>query len=122
MRNGLGDALYNFYLRRAPKIIRCWIMAFSDQEIKQWTTITIVLSLERFRWMIYERTHEAAKKRTALWRALIHQGGEVTQTQIARAFNVTQQAVSKALKRKRNVRKRALSASARERATRVSAL
>ena len=80
------------------------IMTLSEPEIKQWVAITELLSREPIRSMLYARTrtaanartHEAAEKRAEIWRELVKQG--VSQTKIARAFGVTQQAVSKAIR------------------------
>jgi len=79
-------------------------MTLSEPEIKQWVAITELLSREPIRSMLYARTrtaanartHEAAEKRAEIWRELVKQG--VSQTKIARAFGVTQQAVSKAIR------------------------
>ena len=74
-------------------------MTLSDEALREWESITLFLARNPLNAILYARTHDAARERAALWRALVRRAG-VSQTLIARAFGVSQQAVSKAIKGK----------------------
>ena len=74
-------------------------MTLSDEALKQWESNTFALARDPLNALLYARTHDAARERAALWRALVRRAG-VSQALIARAFGVSQQAVSKAIKGK----------------------
>jgi hypothetical protein len=75
-------------------------MTLSDEALRRWEAITYELARDPLNALLYARAHDAARDRAALWRALVRRSG-VSQTHIARAFGVSQQAVSKAIKGKR---------------------
>jgi predicted XRE-type DNA-binding protein len=64
----------------------------------QWVQLTMLLAEPEIASTLYSRQHSVAAKRARIWREARKQG--LKQDQIARAFNVSQQAVSKAVKRK----------------------
>jgi DNA invertase Pin-like site-specific DNA recombinase len=66
-----------------------------EPETKQWIALIQILSNKKIRSTLYSRQREEVKKRALIWREAAKSG--LSTTQIANAFNVTRQAVSKAL-------------------------
>jgi DNA invertase Pin-like site-specific DNA recombinase len=96
-----GVASVNYFVCDTRR--KCYfgrMIALSEQETKLWTQLTELLSKEWTSSMLHPRTREEARKRAAIWRELVMQG--VSQAKIARAFGVSRQAVSKAIRRKRS--------------------
>jgi predicted XRE-type DNA-binding protein len=72
----------------------------NSEEVKDedWMALIKIMSLKDIASPFYSRGHAASRKRASIMK-MAHQAG-VAQSKIARAFNVSQQAVSKAVKRK----------------------
>jgi DNA invertase Pin-like site-specific DNA recombinase len=69
-----------------------------ELETKQWIALVQILSRPKVVSALYGRHRSDSKKRTEIWRAAREAG--MSPTQIARAFNVSRQAVSKVLNAK----------------------
>jgi predicted XRE-type DNA-binding protein len=67
-----------------------------NEEIQLWIKLTTFLARPGVASTLYSRQYSMAEKRAKIWREAHKRG--LTQDQIARAFNVSQQAVSKAIK------------------------
>jgi predicted XRE-type DNA-binding protein len=69
---------------------------------EQWVQLIRLMSLKDIASTLHSRKYSATTKRARIWKAAYKAG--LQQAEIARAFNVSQQAVSKAVKRKQDTR------------------